>query len=161
MHVIFDSRDLSNLILSLTLPLLPLGMSIWGFARLHAISRRGAVPTGSAKAFAFGTLGIFVFAAWLCWWSAWRVENDYAAGRTRSVEGTVTEYSASPDGKSVSLLLGGVHFDISCCDPRPVYRGTPTSGLSPELLREGMPLRVTYLDTDEIVRIETSATVSR
>ncbi len=57
--------------------------------------------------------------------------------------------------------MNGVRFDVSCCDPRPVYRGTPTAGLSPELLREGMYVGITYLNGDEIVRIEIPVTASK
>ena len=37
----------------------------------------------------------------------------------------------------------------------------PTAGLSPELLREGMYVGITYLNGDEIVRIEIPVTASK
>ncbi len=83
------------------------------------------------------------------------MERDYSTGLTRTVEGRVADYQVSPDGKDVSFVVNGTRFDVSCCDPRPIYRGAPNSGLTHELLHEDMYVRVTYLHNGEIVRIET------
>jgi hypothetical protein len=156
-HTIFDSRDVNNLLVALVVPLLPLAMSVWGWIRWANVRKRGAKPKVSVTAFAVVTAFIFVSYAWFFWWNSWLVEHDYAVGRTRVAEGQINGYQASPDGKDVSFVIGGVHFSVSCCDPRPIYRGTPTVGaLSPDLLHEGMCVRITYLVSGEIVRIQTT-----
>lgn len=155
MHVIFDSYDRNNLLIALVVPLLPLAMCVSGVTRWRSILREsGEPPKFSVVAFALGTAFLFVAYAWFFWWNSWRVEYDYAAGRTKVVQGQVADYQASPDGKDAAFVVDGVRFNVTCCDPRPIYRGTLREGMTPDLVYEGMYVRITYLSPEEIVRIE-------
>ena len=98
---------------------------------------------------------IVLFAMVFFWGNAIRVEWALSRGRVLVAEGRIEKYTPSDDGKSVSFTVNNVPFGVSCCSPAPVYRGTPTGGLTSHLLYEGMIVRLTYLSSGEIVRIET------
>jgi hypothetical protein len=156
MHIVYDAASLDNLVIPLAVPLIPLMMGLWGSNRSWAVVKPGISPAVSARIFVFGTLFMFVIFAAIFWGNAYRVEHDYSRGHVSEVEGEIEHYQVSGDGKFVSFTVKGIPFDVSCCSPSPVYRGTPTSGLSPEVLYGGMQVRLTFLKTGEIVRIEVS-----
>jgi hypothetical protein len=158
MHSIFDARDISNLWLAAVFPLLPLGMTVLGISQRRASLSSGNQPPFHTKGFTFVATAICIVCAWAFWWNAARVEYDYLSNKGHLAEGRIEKYDVL-DGKDVSFAVHGVQFSVSCCDPSPVYRGTPTDGLTPVLVYEGMYVRLTYLNTGEIVRIETSSTV--
>ena len=136
-------------------PLVPLAFSFYGYLRWRTDLRGKRHPSFPVVAFMFGSAFLFLIFALFFWWTAWRVERAYANGKAHVIEGRVENYQVSPAGKDVSFDVRGIGFMVSCCDPRPVYRGTPVSGLTPVLIGNGMYVRLTYLATDEIVRIET------
>lgn len=105
--------------------------------------------------FAVGTIALFLFFAAFFWGNVVRVEYDYALGHVQVADGVIKEYRASDDGKFVSFVVSGTKFNVSCCTPDPVYRGTPIGNLVPGLLGDGMRVKITYLRTGEIVRILT------
>jgi hypothetical protein len=156
MHMIYDAASINSLIIALAPPLVPLAMCLWGFRKWRVELKRGVSP-GLSAAFALGAFFMFVVFGALFWGNAYRIEHDYPRGNVSEVEGKVEHYQVSDDGKSVSFTVKGVPFEVSCCSPSPVYRGTPTSGLSPEVLSGGMQVRLTYLTSGEIVRIMASS----
>lgn len=159
MHVIFDARDIGSWWLAAAFPLLPLGMSLLGLGEWRTTLRAGREPLPHIKGFTLVTVLIFIVCTWACWWNVIRVEYQYLNNNVSTVEGRIAEYNVL-DGKDVSFLVDGIPFNVSCCDLSPIYRGTPTDGLTRVLLHKGMWVRVTYLNTGEIVRIETHGSAS-
>lgn len=152
-HVIFDARATNNW--PLLIPLVPLAMYFLGIDGLRKRQSEGQVSALQVKVIQMGFSFIFIGAAWMCWWMSGYAEYRYATNDVKVVEGPVEQYEVQPAGKDVSFTVNRVPFRVSCCDPRPIYRGTPRDGLGPEVLYEGIVVRLTYLDGGEIVRIET------
>ena len=98
MHVIFDSRDLSNLTLSQHFLCCHLGC-VFGLVRRAKVRQSGEPRKSSVKAFTCSA-GIFVFVVG-SFVEFVRVEND-SQRVNKVVEGQIANYQTSPDGKRVS-----------------------------------------------------------
>lgn len=153
MEIVYDVSNVKNVALLLAVPLIPLAMFIQGLLKWRAEARTKAAVTATTRAYGVGACLLFIAFACILWGNVLRVEYAYSHGDFSTVEGTIKGFSASEDGKFVQFTVNDNHFDVSCCAPTPAYRGTPNGSLSPDLLYEGMRVKLTYLKTGEIVQI--------